>query len=524
MRHTNCFFAALTILMVATLAATPVTAEVTVSNLFTDHMVLQRDVPVVVWGNASAAEQVSIVLAGKTETTEADDDGRWQAQLPPLSVGSGPHTLVIEASNRIEIKDILIGEVWVCSGQSNMAFSVSAANDPDLESLSANFPKIRIISVPQTGSQTPLDNFQGKWEPVTPESVKSFSAVGYFFGRQLHQTLNVPIGLIDTAWGGSACEAWVPREVLEEAGEYQELLAKWDDAAKAYDPAVVAQRYERQLAAWKLAVAKAMQDKKPAPRRPRLPRNILTGQHRPANLFNGVLNPIIGYGIRGAIWYQGEHNAGRAYQYRNLFPLMIDTWRKRWNQGDFSFYWVSLADFQDEVAEPVGSSWAELREAQTMVMSKLPNTGEAIITDLGESHDIHPRNKQDVAKRLARWALAKDYGIELVYRSPLYKSYETKGNRIIVTFDHIGGGLDTFDVREVRGFAIAGENKKFVNATARIIGKNQVEVWNDTITAPVSVRYAWAQNPICNLQNKEHLPVTPFRTDSWDGITKGVVK
>jgi len=255
MRHTNCLFAALSILMVATLAPTPVAAEVSVSNLFTDHMVLQRDVPVVVWGKAAAAEQVSIVLADKTETTKADNDGRWQVKLPPLKVGSGPHKLVIEASNRIEINDILIGEVWVCSGQSNMAFAVSSANDPDLESLSANFPQIRIISVPQIGSQTPLDNFQGKWETVTPETVMSFSAVGYFFGRQLHQTLNVPIGLIDTAWGGSACEAWVPREVLEEAGEYQELLAKWDDAAKAYDPAAVAQRYERQLTAWKLAMA-----------------------------------------------------------------------------------------------------------------------------------------------------------------------------------------------------------------------------------------------------------------------------
>ena len=524
MRHLNCLFAALIILMVATLAPTPAAAEVSVSNLFTDHMVLQRDVPVIVWGKASAAEQVSIVLANKTETTKADDDGRWQVKLPPLKVGSGPHQLVIEGSNRIEINDILIGEVWVCSGQSNMAFAVSSANDPDLESLSANFPNVRIISVPQVGSQTPLDNFQGKWETVTPETVKSFSAVGYFFGRQLHQTLNVPIGLIDTAWGGSACEAWIPRDVLEQAGEYKELLAKWDDTAKSYDYDAEAQRYELQLTAWRLAMAQALKDKKPVPRRPRLPRNILAGQHRPANLFNGVLNPIVGYGIRGVIWYQGEHNSGRAYQYRSMFPLMIDTWRKRWNQGDFSFYWVSLADFQDEVAEPVDSSWAELREAQTMVMSKLSNTGEAIITDLGESHDIHPRNKQDVAKRLARWALAKDYGIELVYRSPLYKSYETKGNRIVVTFDHVGGGLDTFDVRDVRGFTIAGEDQQFVNASARIVGKNQVEIWSDTITAPVSVRYAWAQNPICNLQNKEHLPVTPFRTDSWDGITKGVVK
>ena len=512
------------LLIMACCLASPAQAEVTVSNLFTDHMVLQHGKPVVVWGSAEKGEEVSISVAGNSVSTTADNEGHFKASLPALKPNSGPHQLVLEGKNRITISDVLVGEVWICSGQSNMAFSVAAANDPDLESLSANYPGIRIISVPQVGTQQLQDNFQGSWETVTPESVKNFSAVGYFFGRQLHQTLEMPIGLIDNAWGGSACEAWIPRRVLEEAGQYGELLEKWDTLAASYDHEAEVAKFQERLTAWQVKAKEARDAGKTVPRRPRPPRNQLAGQHRPANLYNGVLNPVIGYGIRGAIWYQGESNSGRAHQYRDLFPLMIDTWRKKWGQGDFSFYWVSLADFQDEVTEPAGSNWAELREAQTMTMSKLPNTGEAIITDLGESHDIHPRNKQDVAKRLVRWALARDYGYEIVFRSPLYQSHEVKGNRILVTFEHVGGGLDTHDVRQVRGFAIAGEDQKFVNAEARIVGTNQVEIWNDAVTDPVAVRYAWAQNPVCNLQNREHLPATPFRTDRWKGVTEGVTK
>jgi sialate O-acetylesterase len=258
---------------------------------------------------------------------------------------------------------------------------------------------------------------------------------------------------------------------------------------------------------------------KPLPARPRAPRNQLAGNNRPANLYCGVLHPVIGYGIRGAIWYQGESNASRAYQYRHLFPLMIQNWRDEWQQGDFPFYWVQLADFRNEKADPAESDWAELREAQTQTMSKLPNTGEAVITDLGEAHDIHPRNKQDVARRLARWALAKDYGQDLVYRSPIYKSHRTEKNRLIVTFDHVGGGMDTFDVRQPKGFAVAGEDKQFVWAQATIVGKDKIEVWSDEVTHPVAVRYAWADNPVCNVQNREHLPLTPFRSDTWPGLT-----
>ena len=232
-----------------------------------------------------------------------------------------------------------------------------------------------------------------------------------------------------------------------------------------------------------------------------------------------MLKPTIGYGIRGAIWYQGESNSGRAYQYRDLFPLMIQSWRDEWGIGDFPFYWVQLADFMGEKAEPSDSAWAELREAQTMTMSKLPNTGEAVIIDLGEANDIHPKNKQGVALRLARWALARDYGVKVAHHSPQYKSMEKDGKKIVLTLDHVGNGLRTFDVAEARGFAIAGADKKFVRAQAKLVGNNKVEVWSDEVSEPAAVRYAWADNPVCNVYSKDGLPLTPFRTDDWPGVT-----
>ncbi len=489
-------------------------AELKFSPVFGDSMVVQRDKPIRVWGWTQGGTEVSVEMAGHSASAKADSEGRFDVVLDPLPAG-GPHELVIDADQSHTFRDVLVGEVWVCSGQSNMAWDVLRANDPDLESLSANFPNIRLISVPQVASQEPLNDFNGKWEACTPETVKSFSAVGYFFGRQLHQTLDVPVGLIDNAWGGSAAEAWIRRDVLEEAGQFDELLDKWDSTVAQYD-------HDAALAKWKEQVQKWEENKRGP--KPRAPRDQRGSNHRPANLYNGVLHPILGYTIRGAIWYQGESNAGRAYQYRDLFPLMIQTWRDHWGQDDFSFYWVQLADYKGEVDEPAESEWAELREAQTMTMAKLPNTGEAVIIDLGEASDIHPKNKQDVAKRLARWALANDYEIDIPYRSPNFESLEIKGNRAILKFDHVGGGLDTFDVREPIGFTIAANDKKFIHANAKITSRDTIEVWSDEVEDPAAVRYAWADNPICNVQSNEGLPMTPFRTDDWPGVTAGNVK
>lgn len=503
------------ILRLASLAATlsaigSLHADVSLPNVFGDHMVLQRDHANPVWGWADPGEKVTVSIAGQSHSATADARGDWKVRLKPMNVGK-PLTLTVVGKNTITFSDVLVGEVWICSGQSNMAFSVGSATDGDLEIKAARFPDIRLISVPQVGVQEPQKNFKGAWARCSPETVAGFSAVGYFFGRQLHQTLDIPIGLIDNAWGGSAAEAWIRRDVLESDKRYAELMGRWNQTEKTYD-------HEKAVSAWKARVQKWETAGKKG-NKPRAPRDPLTGNQRPANIYNGVLHPTIGYGIRGAIWYQGESNAGRAYQYRHLFPLMIQHWRDEWKQGDFPFYYVQLADFRAEVAEPKESDWAELREAQTMTMSKLKNTGEAVIIDVGEGRDIHPRNKQTVAKRLARWALAKDYGVALAYQSPTYKSMETNGSKITLTLDHVGRGLYTFDVTAPVGFAIAGEDKKFVWADARLIGANKVEVWSDKVKNPVAARYGWADNPVLNLYSRDGLPATPFRTDDWPGVT-----
>ena len=489
-------------------------AEVSLPNIFGDRMVLQREQANRVWGKAAPGERVTVSIGGQSQRTAAAADGTWRVNLEPLEVG-GPYELQIKGSNTITFSDVLVGEVWVCSGQSNMQWSVKSSADAELVSASANYPEIRFISVPRLASQEPKDNFTGAWTACNPQTVADFSAVGYAFGERLHNTLGVPIGLIDNAWGGSAAEAWIPRDVLESEGTYNELLESWDQKAAAETD----KSFEAKVKEYKDWVAAGKQGKNR-----RYPNDIRASNHRPANIYNGVLHPTIGYGIRGAIWYQGESNSSRAYQYRELFPLMINTWRAKWDQGDFPFYWVQLADFRAEIDEPADSDWAELREAQTMTLS-LPNTGQAVIIDAGEGRDIHPRDKQTVANRLARIALARDYGVEMAWQSPRYDSMQINGNTATINFKHVGNsGLYTFDVREAIGFQIAGEDKKFVWADAKQDGKTKIKVSSPEVPTPVAVRYGWADNPVVNLQDRNGLPVTPFRTDEWPGITINKVK
>ena len=487
--------------------ALPARADAKLPNIFGEHMVLQQGQKNRVWGTADAGESVTVSIDKQSHKTEAGADGSWKVMLDPLPVG-GPYTLTVKAKNEITFGDVLVGEVWICSGQSNMQWSVNSSTDADLEKAAAKFPRIRLITVPNVGTQEPQWNFNGQWQACTPDTVGNFSAVGYFFGRQLHQTLDVPVGLINDAWGGSACEAWVRRDILAADEKYKPLLDHWKELET---------NFEKNLADWKAAAEKAKAENKPVPGGN--PEGQMRGNHRPGNIYNGALKPTIGYGIRGAIWYQGESNASRAYQYRDLFPLMIQSWRDEWGQGDFPFLWVQLADFKGEVAEPGESDWAELREAQTMTL-KLPNTGEAVIIDIGEGKDIHPKNKLDVGKRLARLALAETYSVPgITARSPIYKSMTKQGNKIVLTFTNPSGGWRPFDVNEPRGFAIAGADKKFVKAQAKILGPDSIEVWADAVTDPAAVRYAWADNPICNMFSSAGLPLTPFRTDDWPGLT-----
>jgi len=512
---------ALVVTAVTFFPSASIQAAVSLNNLFGDHMVLQQGIRNKVWGKAKPGENVTVSLAGQSHSTTAGDDGSWSIHLDAINAYGGPHTLTVSGENTVSFNDVLIGEVWVCSGQSNMQWSIDRARDADLEKAAANFPMIRLISVPQVGVQEPQDNFNGAWTTCTPETVGRFSAVGFLFGRQLHQTLNVPVGLINNAWGGSACEAWINRQLLAGDERFKPLLERWGKVEADMPQAV--SRYEEELKQWKTAAEQAKAEKKPAPRQPRNPASVLSGNARPGNIYCGVLAPTIGYGIRGAIWYQGESNASRAMQYRDLFPFMIESWRNEWGLGDFPFYWVQLADFRAEQPKPADSDWAELREAQTMTMDKLPNTGEAVIIDIGEGKDIHPQNKQDVAKRLARWALAETYQRkDIVCRSPRYKSMEKQGNKIVLSFDHVQPNANSwrpFDVHEPIGFTVAGQDRNFLPASAKILPDGTLAVWNDAVTEPVAVRYAWADNPVCNLFSAAGLPLTPFRTDDFPAVT-----
>ena len=510
-------------LLLAPLGSTAIRADVALNNLFTDHMVLQQGIQNKIWGKADPGEEISVSIAGQSHTTVAKKDGSWSVQLDSIIEYGGPHTLTVEGNNTQRFEDVLIGEVWVCSGQSNMQWPVRQATDADLAIATADLGQIRLISVPQVGTQEPQWNFKGEWAVCSPENVGDFSAVGFFFGRQLHQTLHVPVGLIDNAWGGSACEAWIDRNLLSSDDRFSPLIDRWIQTETTMPEAVKA--YEKRLDVWKQKSEEAKAEKKSPPRRPRHPESLLTGNSRPGNIYCGVLAPTIGYGMRGAIWYQGESNASRAVQYRSLFPFMIDSWRNEWGLGDFPFYWVQLADFRDEKSEPADSEWAELREAQTMTLTKLDNTGEAVIIDLGEGKDIHPRNKIDVAKRLARLALAETYKLPGIQcRSPLFQSMQQNGNRLVLTFEHVeskASGWRPFDVRDPIGFTIADSSQTFVHAQARILADGRIEVWSDTVSDPVAVRYAWADNPICNMYSSAGLPMTPFRTDNFPSITEG---
>ncbi len=507
---------------VAVSAAGSLNAELRLPAIIGDHMVLQQQLANPIWGWDAPGTQVTVTFAGQEKSAvAAEGSGRWQVKLDPSPASADPRVLTIKGTSERAVQDVLVGEVWICSGQSNMQWDLRQSDDGDLDALTAKLPRLRLISVPQVGTQELKDDFQGAWAACTPDSAATFSAIGYYFGRQLHDTLDVPIGLIDNAWGGSAAEAWIRRDVLDKDERFAGLVAEW----KAREDALPAEleAYEAKLAEWKVKAAEAEAANQPPPRRPGSPEGAMTGNHRPGNIYGGVLHATVGYGIKGAIWYQGESNAGRAHQYRTLFPLMISHWRDVWQQGDFPFYWVQLADFMGEKPEPGDSAWAELREAQTLTQSAIPNGGQAVIIDIGEGNDIHPRNKREVGARLARLALAKDYGFSsLPARSPEFRNLAIENGKATLTFDHAHGGLRAHDDSTVKGFAICGEDRRWVWAQAAITGqkRDQIEVSSPEVAAPVAVRYAWADNPVCNVvSNAGGLPLTPFRTDDFPMVT-----
>ncbi|MDL2256908.1 9-O-acetylesterase [Bacteroidales bacterium OttesenSCG-928-I14] len=638
-------------------------AQLELIPLFTDHMVLQQKTEAPIWGKAKVNSEVKVLTSWdkKEYKVKADDKGKWMIKMTTPQAG-GPFTLTVSSGReKVVLKDVLIGEVWLCSGQSNMEWRVDGALNPEIEKENAQYPSIRMLTAEKRTSMQPIDKLEaeeGGWVVCSPATVLRFSAAAYFFGRNLHQSLGVPIGLINSSWGGTVAEAWTSGESLSEMPyfksqvdymnsmtgnkEHQELMyqqqfSKWQEDLRSLDPG-----FEKKQALWaspkfgnndwdSFEVPGMIQDRGYTQKNglfwfrkeidipqswagkevnlvlgvlddddftyfngvqvghtegwmshrsykvpaglvkagkaviavrlldtggsggfssakediylessegkinisgewklktglqlsafPPVPKRLNGGEpNHPTVLYNAMIAPLVPYAIKGAIWYQGEANTGRAYQYRDLLPLMITDWRKQFNQ-DLSFYIVELANFTRLQTEPTESTWAELREAQQMA-TRLSNTGIACLIDIGEAENIHPRNKQDVGLRLALNARAKTYGEKMVYSGPVYDSYVVEGNTIRIRFKHTDGGLKTRNNEEVKGFTIAGPDHKFYWAKAVIEG-DEIVVSSSEVGFPLAVRYAWADNPICNLYNGENLPALPFRTDDWQGITAG---
>jgi sialate O-acetylesterase len=536
-------------------------ADVTLPAIFGDHMVLQEGIKLPVWGTAAPNEPVKVTVGNETASTTAGADGTWRVDLPSLPQSSAPLTLTVNGKNTVTFTDVLVGDVWICSGQSNMEFNLGGhgfggAHNAAEVVPKANDPQLRLFIVAKNVSLDPLTTLQGTWQVCTPQTAGPFSAVGYFFGRDLRQHLKRPIGLIGTYWGGMPAQAFTSLSGLTKDPELEhyveasaKLRANLPQATAAYPARVTA--YQAQLATWKATVgtpyaielakwsaaAKAAQasGQNPPPkpqlssRQPHAPAMPNGGSSAPANLYNAMINPLVPYGIKGAIWYQGEANANQALEYRTLFPRMIKDWREHWAEGNFPFLFVQLAAFK---ASPL-QSWPYLREAQLMTLS-LPNTGMASAVDIGNPINIHPTDKEDVGHRLALAALHLAYGQDVVYSGPIYQAMTVQGNSVDLTFTHKGSGLviasapwvaagaQPLPTDKLVGFTLAGADKQWFPAEAKIDGAHVV-VSSPQVPAPLAVRYNWANAPEGNLYNKENLPASPFRTDNWPDPAMGTI-
>lgn len=625
-------------------------ADVGVADIFSDHMVLQRNISVNVWGNADPGEKLFVSFNGQKQTTKADKYGKWSIVLKPMKAG-GPLSMTIRGKNEIVLKDILIGDVWICSGQSNMQMRVAVSNDAEKEIENANYPNIRLFDVPRTVSNAPEEKIPNtSWKICSPETIKNFSAAGYFFGRDLQKEINVPIGLIHSSWGGTCVETWTSKASITKVPNYEQMGARID----AYDKEKIIDKKRNELkealggfpekengmddkwmlpntdkSNWKsmklptlwenagysllngivwfshdfnlteeeinknakLHLGKIddsditwingvkvgemkwgadaervykIPEKKLKPGNNNITVRVedtyykggfsskpdklflelgqkkisLSGEWKfkidtvyanfrvspndvPSLLYNAMINPLIPYGIKGVIWYQGESNTPRSKEYEITFPNMINNWREDWKQGDFPFLFVQLANYKKAKSTPQDDDWAELRETQTKTLS-LKNTGMAVAIDIGEASDIHPKNKQDVGNRLMLSALKVAYGKDIVHSGPIYKSLQIEGDKAIISFDHMGSGLLVKDKHGyINEFEIAGADQKFYWAKATLEG-DKIIVRSDKVIEPVAVRFGWSCNPAdFNLYNKEGLPASPFRTDDWEGVTDG---
>jgi sialate O-acetylesterase len=481
--------------------STPAHAEVKPSSLFSHNAVLQQGVAVPVWGTANDGEKVTVGFRNQTVSAIAKN-GRWLVRLKPLKAG-GPFTMTITGESSIVLTNILVGEVWLCSGQSNMEFPLARAANAQQVIPTSTDSQLRLFTVPRAASDEPRTETGGVWKQSGPETATNFSAVAWFFGRDLRRARQVAVGLIHSSVGGTPAEAWTSRATLEAEPELKRILDRYAETVRNFDQEKAVAQHQAALEKHKEAVAQAKAEGKEPPRPPRAPENPLRTNRRPCGLYNAMIAPLEPYAMAGAIWYQGESNSGRAAEYRRLFPAMIKNWREAWGQGNFPFLFVQIAPEKDMTPE--------IREAQLLTWQTVPRTAMAVITDVGEDQDIHPTKKEPVGKRLALAARAVAYGENLEYSGPVYRALAVKGSSAVLSFTHVGGGLEAKD-GELRGFTLAGEDGNFAPATARLDGA-RVVVSNPAVTKPVAVRYGWAHTPDVNLYNKDGLPATPFRTD-----------
>lgn len=492
-------------------SVTSLHADVGLNPLFNHNAVLQQGIPVPVWGSAAPGEKVTVSFAGQTKSAVATN-GLWSVRLEPMKAETNPASMTISgASNTVTLTNLLVGEVWLCSGQSNMErqLGLRKGQKPlenwEAEAASANYPMLRHFLVKQTISTNPLSEVAGNWQVCTPQTVTNFTAVGYYFGRDLQKDLKVPVGLLHVSWGGTPAETWTRWEVMETNPALSAILPRYSNEIATYAERLAKyQADEPKLQEeYTNAVAKALAEAKPTPRPPSPPRDPLKTQNSPSRLFNGMLHPVIPYAMRGVIWYQGESNGGRAKEYRDLFPAMIADWRALWGQGGFPFLYVQVAPFKN--------MGPEIREAQLLTLAKTTNTAMVVITDHGDANDIHPTEKEPVGQRLALAARAIAYGQALEYSGPLFQGVAFRGAQAVVSFAHAGTGLVSKG-GELKGFEIAGADGNFVPASAAIDGTNVV-VSSPQVPAPTAVRFGWANVPDVNLFNAEGLPASPFRSN-----------
>ncbi len=496
-------------------------ADVKLPAIISDNMVLQQGKQVAIWGTADPGEEVNVSLGEQKQSATADSSGNWKVDLAPLKQ-VGPLEMTIAGKNTITIHNVLVGEVWVCSGQSNMEFAVwnhgvfGGAKNADQEVASANYPMIHLFIVKKAVAGKPQTDVQGQWVVASPATVGSFSAVGYFFGRDLYRAMKFPIGLIDSAWGGTEAEAWTDAEALDADPDLKLEADAWREKVAEFPH--VFEQYDGKLAEWEKAAENAESNGNPLPAPPDAPKDPRSHPHRDSGLWNAMIAPLTPYAIGGVIWYQGESNAGFAYEYRKQFATMIQQWRSSWGEGDFPFIFVQLASF--DPGGPPPETWPVLRESQEKTLA-LPKTGMAVAIDIGESHDIHPKNKQEVGRRLALAAEVVAYGRKIGDQGPTFKSARPVQGSLHVQFTHAAGGLVARGPR-LLGFEVAGDDQQFFPAQASIAG-NEVVLSSPQVANPVAARYAWANDPKCNLYNKVGLPAPPFRSDDWQVATQGKV-